>query len=135
MRDLGHVYDPQRGFFHIDPVDPHIGMGLADLAKNLFILRTYGFLDHLDEYIPDYSPDDIDHWLLRSVFAGAKNPFRKKSIYRYRDSSFEPVMEMVYAARGISERMACEDIASTLAILHLLGRFQGVAGFCDPAIL
>jgi hypothetical protein len=135
VRGLYRFYDPHRGFFHIDPVDPHINVGLPQIAQRLFILRTYGFLDNLEQYIPNYSPDDVENWLLRSVFAHAKNPFRKKSIYRYRYNTDDPFLEITYLDQGITERMSCEDISSTLEILHLLGRFQRVADFCDPVLL
>jgi len=35
VRSLYRVYDPHRGFFHIDPVDPHINVGLPEIAQRL----------------------------------------------------------------------------------------------------
>ncbi len=132
--EMRNYYDSHAGFFRLDPVTPHIDIDLKEIFKYLLILKVWGLLDRLEEHIPKYSAYDVAHWILRHVFSGAKNPFRKKSLYRYqtaRGELLEEVMQHVYGARDIPPYLSCEDISSSLGILYLVGYLHELPNYCD----
>lgn len=131
-------YRSEYGFFKMDLLDPNSSLDLLTISKFFIIAKVFGFIDTLEKQIPGFSNHDATIWILKHVFSRARNPLRKRSLYRYRmvtDPAMDEYFELRYIDAGIPKTITCQDVTASLTILYLLDTLNQLEEFCDPKLV